>query len=274
VADGGETPRSTDGPRAGELRVEDLASAAGCSVDTIRFYQKRRLLAPPRRQGRIAWYGRDHVERLARIRDLQGQGLSLELIRRLLDDELDATDARLAVAVAAATDEELVTLDELARRAGVPEALLDAAAGAGLLVPQSRAADGEAARYAAGDAEIVRAGVRLLEAGLPLDALLALAGRQHEMTRAVAEEAVAMFDAHVRQPLLEADLTDEERAARIVDVFRTLLPTATALVAAHFRAVLLEVAREHLESVGDTVELRAAAAEPGWELAAAPVSAR
>ena len=41
------------------------------SVDTIRFYQKRRLLPPPDREGRVAWYGPEHVERLARIRELQ-----------------------------------------------------------------------------------------------------------------------------------------------------------------------------------------------------------
>ena len=32
------------------LRVEDLARAADVSVDTIRFYQKRRLLPPPTRR--------------------------------------------------------------------------------------------------------------------------------------------------------------------------------------------------------------------------------
>ncbi len=45
----------------GTLRVEDLARAADVSVDTIRFYQKRRLLPPPTRRGRIAWYGPQHV---------------------------------------------------------------------------------------------------------------------------------------------------------------------------------------------------------------------
>ena len=49
--------------------------AADVSVDTIRFYQKRQLLPPPRREGRIAWYGPEHVERLARIKDLQRRGL-------------------------------------------------------------------------------------------------------------------------------------------------------------------------------------------------------
>jgi len=43
-----------------------------------------------------------------------------------------------------------------------------------------------------------------------------------------------------------------------------LLPTVTTLVANHFRRVLLEVAQEHLERVGEPTELAAASAEPGW----------
>ncbi len=244
-----------------ERRIADLARTTGVSVDTIRFYQKRRLLAPPRREGRVAWYGPEHEERLARIRDLQARGLSLALIRRLLDGELDAADAPLAAAVADETSRELLTLDQLAERTGVPPELLDAVVREGLLVPQH---DDGVARFAASDAHVVSAGLRLLEAGLPLPELLALARRQHEMTRSIAESAVAMFDEHVRAPLRDAPLSDAERAERLVDAFRTMLPTVTTLVAEHFRGVLLEVAREHLEAVGDHVELAAAAAEPGW----------
>ncbi len=244
-----------------EQRVADLARATGVSVDTIRFYQKRGLLAPPRREGRVAWYGAEHEERLTRIRDLQARGLSLALIRRLLDGELDAADAPLAAAVADEASDELLTLSELATRTGVPPELLEAVVREGLLVPQER--DG-VERFASADAHVVSAGLRLLEAGLPLPDLLALARRQHEMTRAIAESAVAMFDEHVRAPLQAAPIDDAERAERLVAAFRTMLPTVTTLVAAHFRGVLLEVAREHLESIGDDAELTAAAAEPGW----------
>jgi DNA-binding transcriptional MerR regulator len=257
--------RRDDGaPEAPELRVEDLARTAGLSVDTIRFYQKRRLLPPPRRDGRIAWYGTDHVARLQRIRELQAQGLSLALIRRLLDGELDATDAPLAAAVADETGGELLTLAQLARRADVPEELLQVVVDEGLLIPQQR--DG-VARFSADDAQLVTGGLRLLGAGLPLPELLALARRHHEMTRTIAEDAVVMFDEHVREPLREAPMSDRERADALVDAFRTLLPTVTSLVADHFRGVLLEVAQEHLEAVGEPAELVAAAAEPGWELA-------
>lgn len=244
-----------------ELRVEDLAHRTDTSVDTIRFYQKRQLLAPPRREGRIAWYGAEHVARLERIRELQGRGFSLAVIRRLLEGELDAADEPLAAAVAAAAADELISLDELATRAEVPAALLETAVREGLVVPRRH--DGEV-RFAASDVAMVRAGLQLLEAGLPLPELLALARQHTDGTRAVAEHAVALFDASVREPLRRADLGADERARRLVEAFRTLLPTVTTLVEHHFRSVLLEVAQDHLEAVGEPAELDAARAEPGW----------
>ena len=254
-------------PRAG-IRVEELARRAEVSVDTIRFYQKRQLLPPPQRVGRIAWYGAEHVERLARIRDLQRQGFSLAVIRRLVAGELDAADVPLAAAVAGAlqgSDVEgasLLSLDDLSARVGVPAPLLDVVAKEGLIVAQQR--DGESG-YTEADAEVLRAGLRLLEAGFPLPDLLALARAHHDATRAIATDAVEMFDEHVRRPLQARDLPDAEKAELLVDAFRTLLPTVTTLVAHHFRSVLLEVAQEHLEAVGHPDELAAASNEPGWE---------
>jgi DNA-binding transcriptional MerR regulator len=242
-------------------RVEELARRADVSVDTIRFYQKRRLLPPPVREGRIGWYGPEHVERLARIRDLRAQGLTLALIKRLLDGEIDATDVPLAAAVATAdadAPEEFLTLDQLAERSGVPLPLLEAVAREGLLLP--RIHDGEP-RYTAVDVEIVRQGLALLERGLPLPELLALAREHNEATRAIAEQAVEMFDAHVRQPLRASGLPDGEKAAELVAAFRALLPTITSLVAHHFRRTLLAVAQAHLERVGEPVELAAVDAE-------------
>src|SRR5205823_4378203 len=130
--------------------------------DTIRFYQKRGLLPPPRRDGRIAWYSNEHLERLQRIRDLRGRGLTLALIARILDGDLDATDAPLAAAVSSADAEEaeeFLTLDELAVRSGVPMALLEAVGREHLLVPRSH--DG-VPRYTAADVAVVQQGLQLL----------------------------------------------------------------------------------------------------------------
>ena len=238
-------------------RVEDLARRANLSVDTIRFYQKRRLLPAPERSGRLAWYGPEHLERLARVRELRSRGLTLALIGRIIDGDLDPTDAPLAAAVARAdaeTPEEFLTLAELAERSGVPVALLEAVARENLLV--ARVHDGEA-RYTTADIAIVQQGLGLLQQGLPLPDLLALANDHHEKTREIAETAVGLFDRYVREPLRASDLPDEEKAERLVEAFRTLLPAVTTLVAHHFRRVLLEVAQEHLESVGEEIELAA-----------------
>jgi DNA-binding transcriptional MerR regulator len=244
--------QSDDAPR---WRVEELARRTAVSVDTIRFYQKRRLLEPPVRDGRVAWYGPAHEARLTQIRELRREGFTLAMIGRLLDGELTAVDLPLAAAVADADTEEFLTAAELADRSGVPPALIDAVIAEGLLLP--RVHEGEAC-FTAADIEVIQAGLSLLEAGLPLTALLDLARRHHAATQEVAETAVALFDEHVRRPLLTAELADDERAARLVDAFRRLLPATGTLVEHHFRRVLLRVAQDHLESVGDESERAAA----------------
>jgi len=248
------------------MRVEELALAGEISVDTIRYYQKQRLLPPPGRDGRLAFYGDEHLDRIGRIKELQRQGFTLAVIRRFLDGELDPADEPLAAAVAAAgqhaDDEgELFGLDELAARAGVPVAMLDSLVREGLLIPRSQ---GGEPGFTAADVAMLAGGLRLLEAGLPLPELFALARHHHAVTREVAAEAVELFDTWVRQPLRAADLPEAEKAERLVEAFRTLMPAVTELVAHHFRRILLQVAQEHLESVGDKTELDAAALDEAW----------
>jgi len=249
-----------------EWRVEELAREADVSVDTIRFYQKRRLLPAPRREGRLGFYGPEHLERLARIRELRRRGLTLALIGRLVRGELDATDEPLAEAVLAADAEdaeEFLSLDELAERSGIPIALLEMVAREGLLVPREH--EGKP-RYTAADVAVVASGMRLVEAGFPMDELLALARAHHAATREIAAQAVAMFDEHVRAPLRESDVPDDEKATRLVDAFEVLLPAVTTLVAHHFRRVLLTVAQEHLEAVGADAEIAAVSLEASRRL--------
>lgn len=244
-------------------RVEELAAACDVSVDTVRYYQTRGLLPPPAREGRIAWYGAEHVDRIRRIRALAGKGLTLAAIGRVLSGKLRRPDEDLAAAVARAErgeegEEEFISLSELARRSGVPAPLLEAIEREGLHL--GRRVDGEE-RYTAADVQMVRDGLRLLEAGLPLGALLEIARRHHEAVRALAERAVELFDEHVRTPIRERAGSEEEAARALVEAFRALLPAVTALAAHHFRRVLLSVAEEHIERVGDDAEVAATRAE-------------
>lgn len=242
-------PRST---LPGRLRVEELSRRLGLSVDTIRFYQKRGLLEPPEREGRVGWYGPAHVERLEKIKELQASGLTLAVIAQVLGGQLDDADLPLATVVARARVDQdegrqtLLTLDELAERSGVPVGLIDAVVREHLLVPQS--VEG-VARFTDVDVRVVQAGLALLSAGIPLAELMELARRHDRGAREIAEGAVELFDAYVRRPLKETDLDPDERAEWLVQTFGGLLSAVTSLVSHHFRRVLLEIAQQHLESV-------------------------
>jgi len=73
-----------DAPAAREYRIGELAREAGITVRTLRYYQERRLLPPPRREGRIGWYSPDHLSRLRVIGQLLDRGHTLGGIGELL----------------------------------------------------------------------------------------------------------------------------------------------------------------------------------------------
>jgi DNA-binding transcriptional MerR regulator len=230
--------------------VEQLAAACGVSVDTVRYYQSLGLLPPPQREGRVAWYGPPHAERIRDVRALQKKGLTLAAVKRVVQGELGRADADLAAAVAAergaADTEELLTLEEFANRSGVPASLIQAVEREG--VAFGRRVDGEE-RYTAGDIEIVRVALRLLEFGLPLADLLVLAREANASMRGLAERAVELFDERVRKPIRDTASSDEAAAEQMVAAFRELLPAVTQLVSHHFRRVLLEAAEAHVEGI-------------------------
>ena len=230
-------------------RVEQLAAACGVSVDTIRYYQSRGLVPAPIREGRLAWYDDRHAERIREVRVLRGKGLTLAAIQRVLGDGADPADADLARAVADArggetTEDELLTLDEFADRSGVPASLIQAVEREGIEL--GRVENGEA-RYTAADIDMVRGALRLLEYGLPLGELLALARDTNQAMVALASRAVELFDEFVRKPIRDTAASDEAAATQLVEAFDALLPAVTNLVANHFRRVLLDRAEERLE---------------------------
>ena len=74
----GRAADSADGTAgSGEYRIGELARAAGITVRTLRYYQERKLLPPPRREGRIAWYSQAHLSRLRVIGQLLDRGHTL-----------------------------------------------------------------------------------------------------------------------------------------------------------------------------------------------------
>jgi len=69
----------------GNVTIGALAERAGVNVETIRFYQRKRLMPEPKRpQGGIRRYGDAELARLRFIRAAQNLGFSLDEVAELL----------------------------------------------------------------------------------------------------------------------------------------------------------------------------------------------
>jgi DNA-binding transcriptional MerR regulator len=87
----------TDPPAApqSEHTIDELAALARVPSRTIRFYQAKGALMPPEIKGRVAFYGKPHIERLKLIAQLHDRGLKIDAIRDLLAS-IDRGDVALA----------------------------------------------------------------------------------------------------------------------------------------------------------------------------------
>lgn len=74
------------------LTISQLAHGAGVGVETVRFYQRRKLLSVPTAINGWRRYDADDLSRLRFIRTAQRAGFSLDEIAELLG--LDATTER------------------------------------------------------------------------------------------------------------------------------------------------------------------------------------
>lgn len=86
----------TDDAATHELTIDQLASESRVPSRTIRFYQSRGALMNPEIRGRVAYYGKQHVERLKLIAQLQDRGLRIDaigdLMKRIDKGEVDLAE--------------------------------------------------------------------------------------------------------------------------------------------------------------------------------------
>ncbi|MEM7141365.1 MAG: chorismate-binding protein, partial [Actinomycetota bacterium] len=222
-------------PQPDRYRVEELADAADVAVDTVRYYQRRKLLAPPAKEGRLAWYDASHLERLREVRHLADKGFTLAQIKELSAEDASGLLADLAAQHAA--DPEL-DKSELARRAEVPEFIVDLVVGAGLLVPSS--GEGDEARFPADAVDMLVAARTLVSEGVTLEELTALAMRHATHVEDVIDDAIELFKRH----------SDRQGGDRdeLIGLMHRLVPVASDLVGRHFERTLLSRA---LARMGD-----------------------
>lgn len=66
-------------------RIGEVAQRTGVSIETLRYYEKRRLLnAPPRTEGGFRLYSDDAVQQVKFIKQAQSLGLTLDDVQQLV----------------------------------------------------------------------------------------------------------------------------------------------------------------------------------------------
>ncbi len=213
-------------------RVEELAEAADVGVDTIRYYQRRKLLAAPARQGRIAVYNDSHLSRLRQIQDLSERGFTLAQIKELSTGDASGLLADLADRNAPDPD---LDRGELARRAEIPEFMIDIVVGAGLITPSGEGAE---QRFSPDAVEMLAAARTLVASGVSFEELTALAMRHATHVEDVVDDSIELFKQR----------SDRQGGDRdeLVALLARLVPVVSGLVARHFEQTLVSRALARL----------------------------
>ncbi|MFI0453972.1 MerR family transcriptional regulator [Actinomadura sp. 6N118] len=240
--------RPTEAAR--EYRISELAQAADVPVRTLRYYQERKLLPPPRREGRIGLYSEDHLARLRVIGDLLERGHTLEGIRELLSAWEQGHDVAavlgLEKTVTAAWSRETPVTMSLAELAELFPGEVDPAS-----VEQA---------VALGHIEIhgdqvthwsrrqLEATVALVRAGVPLTEVLATSRRLQHSVDELADMFVEMIMKHVVGPLDTAELADRD-LTDLTDTLARLRPGAEVAVEAGFAKAMERRVRAEIDRV-------------------------
>ncbi|WP_326757034.1 MerR family transcriptional regulator [Streptomyces hirsutus] len=164
--------------------MEELARLAGVTVRTLRFYRERKLISPPRREGRIAWYDDHHLARLRTITALLERGHTLNGIAELAEAFDHGRDVGELLGMGAPTEETPVRL--------TPEELADHFAGE--VTPENLAAAMDLGYLGTDGEEIVHISRRLLDVssalvreGIPLAEVLRAGREVRTHTEAMAD---------------------------------------------------------------------------------------
>jgi DNA-binding transcriptional MerR regulator len=230
----------TTGELTGELTVDELAARVGVPVRTIRFYAGKRLLPPPRLEGRTGRYGPVHVARLALIRDLQAAGYTLAAVEQFLaglPSDADADAIGLVGTLLTPWTPEapmVLTRRELATRLDreVDDALLG-------LLERAQVLEVQANGRIALTANQLEMALRLLALDAPLDALVEAGDAIRRHAAALAEDLQGVFRTRIVDALGDATPADRERLRALSEALRPL--TIQAIVVSYQQALEREV---------------------------------
>ncbi|WP_338146707.1 MerR family transcriptional regulator [Streptomyces boncukensis] len=231
-----------------EYRAAELAEAAGITPRTLRFYRERKLLPPPRREGRVAWYDEHHLARLRTIAALLARGHTLGGIADLLDAFEKGRDRHSAAELLGLGDITTPFAEETPVRL-TPEQLADYFGGE--VTVDNLAASLDIGYVAIDGDEFVHVSRRLLEAsaelvakGVPLAEVLAAGRRLRDQTDAIATTFARLFRSH----LLPG--TDPADPAAVTGLLERVRPLAKSVVEAELGLALDRQVRAELAEWG------------------------
>jgi adenylate cyclase len=205
-----------NGTPSGGLSLQEAAERVGVGASTLRRWAREGLI--PRYDGIWSPAAVSHARIVARLRE---RGHSLRDIRQASDE------GRLAFGYVEElfdTGEEVYTLAQASRETGLEPALIERVVGALGSTPA------QADRLSAGDVQMLRVVARVLEAGLPLVALLQLVRVYGQAMARVADAEVRLFHLYVHEPLMRSGATGVETADEMFELTRRLLPLASPVM--------------------------------------------
>ena len=238
---------SHNGSSPDGLSIDEAAERVGVAASTLRRWAREGLL--PRYDGSWSRAVVSHARMVARLRD---RGHSLKDIRQATDE------GRLAYGYVEElfdTGEAMYTLAEASRETGLDPALIARVLSA---LGTTRA---RVERISPEDLRLLRYVAAVLEAGLPLVALLQLVRVYGQAMAHVADAEVRLFHMYVHEPLMRSGATGLETADEMLELTRRLLPLASPVMdQVHQRNLQHFVEQDvvgHMESdlEGDSVDL-------------------
>lgn len=246
---------------APEMTIEQLAYEVGMTVRNIRNHQTRGLLPPPVVRARTGYYGAEHVERLRLIQEMQGEGLKLSAIERLLDGEGDWAERfaglRRAITVPEETEPaEVITLAELEERFGPLSQNARMLVKAQKLEILINLGDGT---FEVPSPALLRAAQEVVERGVPLGATLSAIEKVRRNAESSAKAFVKMFMDELFKPFDEAGQPEEEWD-QVAESIERLRPLADEALMAVFKPAM---AKEVDAAFGKALEARARARRRG-----------
>lgn len=223
-----------------ELTIDQLAQRTGMTVRNLRAHQSRGLLPPPEVRGRTGYYGREHIDRVELIKELQADGFNLDLIRRLLANADGSSGEVLRFTRRLREpfgdeEPEIVTAQALIDQWGTQDpSLLRRAQELGVIRPLGEGT------FEVISPRLSRAGAELARLGIAPKRALEVLARLRRHADSVAKTFADLFLETVWKPFDRAG-RPEDRWPEVADALERLRPLASDSLLAIFQLAMNDV---------------------------------